>query len=76
MDAEKANAAALLRSLRTLALANALVWMLSIIALTVVLETEASPKGLFVLLAGGLAVGGALHSALTKAQSAADSIRQ
>jgi len=76
MDAENENAAALFRSLRTLALGNSLVWILSIIALIVVLEKGASPKGMLVLLAGGLSLGVALLSALKKAQAAFSSHRE
>lgn len=76
MDADEEKAAALFRPLRTLALANGLVWALSIIALIVVLEKSSSPKGMFVLLAGGLALGVGLLSAVTKAQHALGSYRE
>jgi hypothetical protein len=41
--------------LRAAALANAVLWVLSIIALIVVMQRSSSPKGIFVILAGGLA---------------------
>lgn len=41
--------------LRMAALANALLWVLSIIALIVVMHRSSSPKGIFVILAGGVA---------------------
>ena len=54
------------RTLPTAALANAILWMLSIIALIVVMQRSSSPKGLFIILAGGLAVALTIMSAVQR----------
>ena len=48
------------RTLRMAALANAVLWALSIVALIFVVQRAPSAKGLFVILAGGTAVGSAI----------------
>ena len=50
------------RSLQIATLANAVLWILSIIALIIVLQRAASPRGLFVILAAGLATSLAIIS--------------
>ena len=71
MNTKNEKAAGHPRSLVPLALANSVIWILSVVALIVVLEKSSSPKGLFVLLAAGLAVSLSLLSALKKSANAA-----
>ena len=54
------------RTLSMAALANAILWILSIIALIIVMQQSSSPKGLFVILAAGLAVALAIISVVRK----------
>ena len=54
------------RSLRMAAFANVVLWALSIVALLFVVERSPSAKGLFVVLAGGTAVGTALLALVRK----------
>lgn len=49
------------------ALANAVLWALSIVALIFVVPRAPSAKGLFVILAGGTAVGTAIVALVRKA---------
>jgi len=51
------------RTLRIATLSNALLWILSIIALIFIMQNNSSPKGLFVILAAGLATAVAVISA-------------
>ena len=55
-----------LRALRIAALANAVVWICSIIALIIIMQKDSSVKGLFPILAGGLGVGMVLFSIVQK----------
>ena len=50
------NSSTLPRMFRIGLLANAIVWMCSIIALIFIMQNSSSEKGLFPILAGGLAV--------------------
>lgn len=52
------------RTLKMAALANVALWALSIVALIFVVQRTPSAKGLFVILAGGTAVGTALLALL------------
>ena len=54
------------KTLSTTALANAILWVLSIIALIFVMQNSSSPKGLFVILAAGLSTALAIISVLRK----------
>jgi hypothetical protein len=51
---------------RTLAMVNVGIWAISIIALVFVIQRYPGAKGLFPILAGGIAVGVALISTLSK----------
>ncbi len=68
MADETGNAADRIRGLYTLAMVNTGIWAISIIALVFVIQRAPSAKGLFVILAGGVAVSVALLSALGKAR--------
>ena len=57
-----------IRGLYTLAMVNAGIWAISIIALVFVIQRAPSAKGLFVILAGGVAVSVSLLAALGKAR--------
>lgn len=50
------EAARVKKTLHTLALANTGIWVIAVIALIVYLETGGNIKGMFVILAGGIAV--------------------
>jgi hypothetical protein len=54
------------KSLHTLALANAGIWVIATIALIVYLETGGNIKGMFVILAGGTAVAIQIIASMTK----------
>ena len=54
------------KTLSTAVLANAVLWVLSIIALIFVVRHCPSAKGLFVILAGGLATASALIAIVRK----------
>jgi hypothetical protein len=54
------------KALHTLAMANAGIWGLSLIALVVLLEKGGNPKGMFVIFAGGTAVAIQLISLISK----------
>jgi len=56
----------LARSLSTIAMVNALIWAISIIALIFVMQRSPAAKGLFPILAGGVAVSGLLVSLVWK----------
>jgi len=71
MNTENGKAAGRSHSLVPLALANSVIWILSVVALIVVLEKSSSPKGMFVPLAAGLAVSLSLISALKKSENEA-----
>ena len=49
-------------------LANTILWALSIVALIFVLEGNSSPKGIFVLLAAGLAVSLSMYAIFKKGE--------
>ena len=53
---ETSSRKTLFRTLSMAALANAVLWLLSVIALIFVIQRCPSAKGLFVILAAGLAV--------------------
>ena len=57
-----------LRGLYTLGMVNVGIWAIAIIALVFVIQRAPSAKGLFVIMAGGVAVSVALVSALGKAR--------
>jgi uncharacterized membrane protein YpjA len=57
-----------IRGLYTLGMVNVGIWAIAIIALVFVIQRAPSAKGLFVILAGGVAVSVALLSALGKAR--------
>ena len=67
MNAENDKHKALIRSLYTLAFVNAILWILSMIALIVIMQKSSSPKGIFVILAVGLAVGVTIVYSLKRA---------
>jgi len=54
------------QGVRTLAMVNVGVWAISIIALIFVMDRAPSAKGMFPILAGGVAVGVAMISATSK----------
>jgi len=54
------------RALYTLAMVNAAIWALAMVALVFVIQRAPSAKGLYVILAGGTAVSIALLSAIRK----------
>ena len=68
MNTEKndENDSRLSKMLRMGIMANAVVWVCSIIALIIVMQNSSSEKGLFPILGGGLAVGLMLVSILQK----------
>ncbi|MFC1920379.1 hypothetical protein ACFLYQ_01490 [Chloroflexota bacterium] len=53
-------------------LANAIVWVCSIIALILIMQNSSSEKGLFPILAGGLAVAVMLVSIVQKMRNSED----
>jgi len=55
------------RGLFTLAMVNSGIWALAMIALVFVIQRAPSAKGLYVILAGGIAVSVALITAIRKA---------
>ena len=56
------------KALYILAVTNVAIWAIGLIALVIVLERGTSPRGMFVILAGGAAVGIQLISALAKSE--------
>ena len=68
MADETGKVANRIRGLYTLAMVNAGIWAISIIALVFVIQRAPSAKGLFVILAGGVAVSVSLLAALGKAR--------
>jgi hypothetical protein len=56
------------RGLYTLAMVNVGIWAIAIVGLLFVIQRAPSARGLFVILAGGVAVSVALLSALGKAR--------
>ena len=68
MADETGKVANRIRGLYTLAMVNAGIWAISIIALVFVIQRAPSAKGLFVILAGGIAVSVSLLAALGKAR--------
>ena len=54
------------RTLSIVATTNAILWILSIVALIFIMQNSSSPKGLFILLAAGLSAALAIISALPK----------
>ena len=66
MNAENKKYKSLVHSLYTLAFVNTILWILSMIALIVIMQKSSSPKGVFVILAVGLAVGVTIVSSLQK----------
>lgn len=54
------------KALYTLAMVNVVIWAIGLIALVVVLERGINPKGMYVVLAGGAAVGIQLIAAVAK----------
>ena len=75
MNTEKygKNSSTLSRMLRTGVIANAIVWMCSIIALIFIMQNSSSEKGLLPILAGGLAVAVMLVSIVQKLRNSVDS---
>ena len=57
-----------IRGLYTLGMVNVGIWAIAIIALVFVIQRAPSAKGLFVILAGGVAVSVSLLAALGKAR--------
>ena len=57
-----------IRGLYTLGMVNVGIWAIAIIALVFVIQRAPSAKGLFVIMAGGVAVSVALVSSLGKAR--------
>lgn len=55
-----------LKRLYTLAMANASIWGISLVALIILLEGNGNPRGLYVILAGGMAVAIQLMSLISK----------
>ena len=68
MAEETGKTAERTRGLYTLAMVNTGIWAISVIALVFVIQRAPSAKGLFVILAGGVAVSVSLLSALGKAR--------
>ena len=68
MADETGKVANRIRGLYTLAMVNAGIWAISIIALVFVIQRAPSAKGFFVILAGGIAVSVSLLAALGKAR--------
>jgi len=60
------------RSLMTLAMVNAGIWAISIIALVFVIQHSPAAKGLFPILGGGTAVAVSMISLVTRQTSGAD----
>jgi hypothetical protein len=56
----------LARSARILAMINVVIWGLAIVAMVVVMERGSSARGLFPILAGGVAVGISLISTVAR----------
>ena len=54
------------KSMYTLALVNAVIWALAIIAMVVVMERGGPVRGMFPILAGGVAVGVAQISTIQR----------
>ena len=54
------------KGLYTLAMVNAGIWAISLIALVIVLQTNGNPKGMYVILAGGTAVAIQIIAAISK----------
>ena len=75
MNAEKhdKNSSSLFRMLRIGVLANAIVWVCSMIALIFIMQNSSSEKGLFPILASGLAVSVMLVSIVQKLRNRVDS---
>ena len=75
MNTEKyiKNSSTLSRVLRIGVIANAIVWVCSIIALIFIMQNASSEKGLFPILAGGLGVAVMLVSIVQKLRNSVDS---
>jgi hypothetical protein len=56
------------RALYTLAMVNVAIWAIGLIALVIVLERGSSPRGMFVILAAGAAVGTQLIATVAKSE--------
>lgn len=54
------------KALHTLAMVNSGIWAIALIALTILLEKGGNLKGMFVILAGGIAVAIQLISQISK----------
>jgi hypothetical protein len=54
------------KSLYTLAMVNAAIWAIALIALVILLERGGNLKGMYVILAGGTAVGTQLIARIAK----------
>ena len=67
------NSSTLSRMLRIGIIANATVWVCSIIALILIMQSSSSGKGLFPILAGGLGVSVMLVSIVQKLRNTVDS---
>lgn len=62
-----------LSGVKVLALVNSSIWALAIIALVFVIEDAPQVKGMFPILAGGIAVATALITSINKEMSPRDS---
>jgi hypothetical protein len=66
MSDAKSEQAKLARSAHIFAMVNVAIWGLAIIAMVVVMERGSSVRGMFPILAGGVAVGISLISVVTR----------
>ena len=57
MPGEEQNTARLTRSLTILTAVNLGIWAIALVALVIMLEKGTSPRGMYAILAGGVAVG-------------------
>jgi len=65
----KRGGANVAKSLATLAMVNVGIWAISIIALVFVMERSSPARGMFPILAGGVAVGVSIISLTSKLRS-------
>ena len=59
-----------LKGLYTAAMINVVIWAMALIALTILLQKGGNLKGMFVILAGGVAVGIQIITAVSKIETA------
>lgn len=54
------------KSMHTLAMVNVAIWTIAIVAMVIIMERGTTVRGMFPILAGGVAVGVSLNSAIQK----------